>query len=381
MINIFYSILYMSIIASLLAVIILILRKVFDKKISPNWKFLMWILLFIALILPTRFTINSNNSHQFMISSFIDKIVELKIYLSTNNIGKVLMYTWLIGIIILSIIYIINSIIIKKQIRKKEIRNERIYKILTKAKEKIGINTKIKIIEQENKKVPCIYGYIHPKILLTKEIEQKDDKTILYIFMHELAHYKRKDPIINKILILITIIHWFNAILWFCFKQIRQDMELKADELVISKLRKEQTKEYAKSLVSLLPISQEERQVSKLLYVTDGKKNMERRIKMIKLSEKFKEYKSLIGVTTIILTLCIGILIFTQIKPKEQEYYNNVQYFETPDRIVYKVAKEDKYYVFMPEEDEYKKITNKLINCIDEINEGITLTRRRNRRN
>ena len=381
MINIFYSILYMSIIASLLAVIILILRKVFDKKISPNWKFLMWILLFIALILPTRFTINSNNSHQFMISSFIDKIVELKIYLSTNNIGKVLMYTWLIGIIILSIIYIINSIIIKKQIRKKEIRNERIYKILTEAKEKIGINTKIKIIEQENKKVPCIYGYIHPKILLTKEIEQKDDKTILYIFMHELAHYKRKDPIINKILILITIIHWFNAILWFCFKQIRQDMELKADELVISKLRKEQTKEYAKSLVSLLPISQEERQVSKLLYVTDGKKNMERRINMIKLSEKFKEYKSLIGVTTIILTLCIGILIFTQIKPKEQEYYNNVQYFETPDRIVYKVAKEDKYYVFMPEEDEYKKITNKLINCIDEINEGITLTRRRNRRN
>ncbi len=69
-------------------------------------------------------------------------------------------------------------------------------------------------------------------------------------------------------------------------------MELKADELVLSKLPKQQEKEYAKSLVSILPISQEEKMTSRLLYVTDGKKNMERRIKMIKLSKQFKEYKT-----------------------------------------------------------------------------------------
>lgn len=375
MINIFYNILYMSIIASFLAIIILILRKIFDKKISPNWKFSMWILLFISLILPFRFTLESNNSHKFLISSFIDKIVEIKNYLSTNNIGTILVYIWLAGIIILLTIYLINSIIMKKQISKKELQDERLNKILSQAKEKIGVKTNIKLIEQENKKVPCIYGYITPKILLTNEIVKKDDKTILHIFMHELSHYKRKDIIINKILILITIIHWFNPILWFCFKQIRQDMELKADELVVSKLKKDESKEYAKSLVSLLPIANEEKQIPKLLYVTDGKKNMERRIKMIKLSEKFKEYKALIGVTTITLTLCIGLLIFTQIKPKEQENYNNVQYFETPDRIVYKIGKEDKYYVFMPEEDSYKQLTNQLINCINGINEGRTIAK------
>ena len=76
----------------------------------------------------------------------------------------------------------------------------------------------------------------------------------------------------------------------------------------------------------MLQVSGEEKQAIKVLSVTDGKKNMERRIKMIKLSEKFKEYKALIGVTTLLLTICIGMLIFTQIKPQQTSQENNVQY-------------------------------------------------------
>lgn len=199
--------------------------------------------------------------------------------------------------------------------------------------------------------------------------------------MHELAHYKRKDTMINKILLGISIIYWFNPILWFCFKQIRQDMELKTDELVLAKLPKENQKEYAKSLVSILPISQEEKMTAKLLYVTDGKKNMERRIKMIKLSKQFKEYKSLIGVTTLVLTLCLGILIFTQIKPKQEEVFNNVKYFETPDRIVYKVKEQDKYYVYTSAKQDYDQLLNQLVKCIDGVGEGAKVSRRRYEKN
>lgn len=151
-------------------------------------------------------------------------------------------------------------------------------------------------------------------------------------------------------------------------------MELKADELVLEKIKKGEEKEYAKSLVKLLPISQEEKQSSKVLCVTDGKKNMERRIKMIKLSDKFKEYKTLIGVTTLTLTLCIGMLVFTHIEPKKTEILNNVRYFEIPDRIVYKTKNEDKYYVFNKGEECYSELTNMLITCIDGIGEGERLS-------
>ena len=97
---------------------------------------------------------------------------------------------------------------------------------------------------------------------------------------------------------------------------------------------------------------------------------------MIKLSDKFKEYKSLIGVTTILLTICVGMLIFTQIKPKEDtSIVNSVQYFETPDRIVYKAKNKDEYYVFLPSQDSYRSLLNQLIRSIEGIGEGATLTK------
>ncbi len=112
---------------------------------------------------------------------------------------------------------------------------------------------------------------------------------------------------------------------------------------------------------------------TRVLYVTDNKKNMERRINMIKLSKQFKEYKTLIGVTTFVLTVCIGILIFTQIKPADQEV-SNVKYFETPDRIIYKVKNEDKYYVYTPSYTDYNELLNQLTKCVDGIGEGARLS-------
>ncbi len=372
--KIFINILYMAFMASFVAIIILLLRKIFDKKISPKWKFAMWVLLLISLIIPFRITLYSNNEQLNTIGNFTTYVEKMKITFTHNYYGKILTYIWLAGMAVIAIIYIFNVIRMKFKIGKEEIKEERILKILEEAKQNLKIKRNIKLIKQKYKIVPCIYGVLKPKILLTQEILEKSDEVLKYIFMHELAHYKRKDTFLNFILLLITFIYWFNPILWFCFKQVRQDMELKADELVIKNIPSGKDKEYAKALVSLLPISKEEKITNRLLYVTDSKKNMERRIKMIKLSDKFKEYKALIGITTLTLTLCIGLLTFTQIKPTENVSYNNVKYFETPDRIVYKIKNEDKYYVYEPSKEDYNDLVNQLTKCIDGVGEGSKLS-------
>ena len=346
MYQVFYNILYLSIIGSILGIIVLILRKTFDKKISPTWKFAMWILVLISLFVPFRFTLESQNSHEFIISSGIDKIELARENLIANESGKLFIYIWFLVMVTIFLCYIITSAVMKKKIGKEEVKDKKILGILENCKRQMEIKKDIKLIKQNYKKVPCIYGLFNTKILVTEEILEKDEQSLNYIFMHELAHFKRNDLVINKLLIAIITIHWFNPILWFCFKQVRQDMELKADEMVLDKIKKDEEKNYAKTLVGLLPISQEEKQPVKLLCVTDGKKNMERRIKMIKLSDKFKEYKALIGVTTLLIVLCVGTFIFTRIKPQEEVNINSVQYFETPNRIVYKEKGLDNYYVF-----------------------------------
>ena len=191
--RIFYNIIYVSIIASILAIIILLFRKSFDKKISPSWKFAMWGLLLISLLIPTRITIESQNTHKFIISSSIDKIENLKETLIANQNGKIILYIWLAGITVIALYYIISSIIMKQKIGKNKIEKTEILEILEQAKEDMHIQHKIELILQDYKKVPCIYGNVKPKILVTEEILKEDYKKIYYIFMHELAHYKRKD--------------------------------------------------------------------------------------------------------------------------------------------------------------------------------------------
>ena len=337
----------------------------------------MWFLVILGLIIPFRITIKSENSHKFLISSSIDKIENIKENLITNEIGNIFIYIWITVMCMFFIYYVITSIIFKIKIGKKEIKDKKILEILEFTKKEMGVKTKVKLLEQNYKKIPCIYGIFRPKILVTKEILKKDDENLKFIFMHELAHLKKHDLILNKILILITTIHWFNPIIWYCFKQIRQDMELKADEMVLNKIKKEEEKTYAKTLVKLLPISEEEKQPIKLLCVTDEKKNMERRIKMIKLSDKFKEYKTLIGITTLLIVLCIGTFIFTKIKTQENQVEiqtNRVQYFETPNRIVYKEKGKDNYYVLKQGEPIYTEILNEIISGFDSKEEGIMLS-------
>ncbi len=50
--NIFYKIVYMSLIASIIGTIILIINKIFKNKISPKWKSRLWIIFIIMLIVP-----------------------------------------------------------------------------------------------------------------------------------------------------------------------------------------------------------------------------------------------------------------------------------------------------------------------------------------
>lgn len=166
--QIFSNMMYLTGISSIVAIIILLLRKIFDKKISPKWKLAMWGLLLISLIIPFRITLYANNQEFYTFSTIIDKLEKLRNLLATNQLGKILTTIWIIGIAILILIYLINSILMRKQLGKEEIKEERILKILEKAKKEIGVKQNIKLIKQNSKITPCIYGIIHPKILLTR---------------------------------------------------------------------------------------------------------------------------------------------------------------------------------------------------------------------
>lgn len=362
----FYKILYMSIIGIFVGIFILIARKIFDKKISPKWKCIIWMLLMIELIIPIKFKVpyKYKNTEIISISGLVEPIQDVPAYeeiitkeestpqkVENNNdisienkeednlqyqVKNIFLYFilpigWITGILANLAFIFLGEKNIKNNIKGKKYIDNNLENLLEECKIKLEIKNNIEIVLQEFKKTPSIIGVFKPKILITPEFLRQDDKTKKYIIMHELTHYKRKDLLFNYVLLSITVIHWFNPFVWIFFKKIRQDVELATDEMVLEKLQENEKKEYGMTLIKSLQIFQEEPYTAKILCVTDENKNMERRIKMVKLSNKFNKNKILIAIISLMVIIVGVILFFTQSNQYNSKTNNEtIQKDETP---------------------------------------------------
>jgi len=163
--------------------------------------------------------------------------------------------------------------------------DSRALNILEVCKAKMGINknTSIPLIIQNVITAPSLFGILPPRILLPPAAIQLDDKDLAYVIMHELAHYKRKDIPVNYLLLILQTVHWFNLVIWYCFRRIRQDMELASDESVLSVLNNTEYKDYGRALLAVLKdvVPPKPKPAPELLSMADGKKNIEYRLKKI----------------------------------------------------------------------------------------------------
>lgn len=338
---IFYQVLYMTVIGSVVGILIYFVRNIFDKKISGKWECIMWCIALVTFLIPIRIEIKTDkpvvmqseiidsfgnikyinqessrvtepNKEKNGILDFSDSDDEVSNKKSFENMNQVvnednnmtsiqiaeeqklntdikelilnilIPSVWMFGILIFITTFIIGSRRINKRISKNIYKDERLENILSMCKKQLVIKKKINIVLQSYKKVPSIFGILNPSILITEETLEQDNQTIKYIFLHELSHYKRKDLIFNYILLCVLSIHWFNPVVWFLFKKIRQDIEIGADELASKKLDKNEKKEYGMVLINLLKNRTGENYTASMLCMSDTGKNMERRIHMIK---------------------------------------------------------------------------------------------------
>lgn len=91
------------------------------------------------------------------------------------------------------------------------------------------------------------YGLFHPVILCGLKAGSREEEIVLE---HELTHIRRLD-ILWKILVrLVTILHWWNPIVWFLARNFDRACECSCDEVALEGKTKEEIKEYLILLVN-----------------------------------------------------------------------------------------------------------------------------------
>lgn len=179
----------------------------------------------------------------------------------------------------------------------------------------MGVRVRVRLMETTLVKSPALCGVLRPCLLLPPGLTSDfSSQELRYIFLHELAHVKRRDVSLNWLLAVLQILHWFNPIIWIGFSKLRADRELACDALAIASAPDGAAKEYGRTVIKLLETFSRPSVLPGIVGIMEDKHQMERRIRMIAAFKKTRRW----SVPALVLMLALAVTGLTDaVKPKE----------------------------------------------------------------
>jgi len=247
--EVFYWVFNMSIVASVMGLIVLSIRKIkgFPHRVSV----FLWIVPFFRMCVP--FGVNSRYSLMTLISRFTTRTITFyapteELSLSyTNTLMAASSYsplTYKFNILekifaVASLIWIIVALALILALT--------LLYITTKRAVRDAVLLEGNVYSSEKVESPAVYGIFHPRIILPASLPEEDRK---YVLLHEKTHIRRKDNLWRLLGFLIASVHWFNPLSWVFLKVFLADLELACDETAVGKYDTEEKKEYARTLLN-----------------------------------------------------------------------------------------------------------------------------------
>jgi beta-lactamase regulating signal transducer with metallopeptidase domain len=154
----------------------------------------------------------------------------------------------------------------------------------------MNVDSPLQVFELPFIKSPVLCGFIRPRLLLPEGmLDRFSPQEFRFIFLHELAHVKRRDIIVAWLTTLLQTLHWFNPLIWYGFRQMRADRELACDVLALEQLSDSEAADYGDTILKLLKNCSHRAPLLGALGILEETTQTERRIRMIANYEKRKK--------------------------------------------------------------------------------------------
>ena len=240
---VFLKILNMSIPASWIAMIVLVLRLCL-KRAPKWWNVLLWGLVAVRLMLPV--SIESSLSllpraevvRPAVIAPAVPvgaapmiggaAAVATDTAASSLSVWTILGWVWLFGVLVLVLYTLVSTLRLRHQVRE-------------------AVRLQGNIYQSEQVASPFVLGILRPKVYLPYHMDSREAQHVL---AHEQAHLRRGDHFWKPLGFLLLTIHWFNPLIWLSYAMLCRDIELACDETVIQDLGCEQRADYMQALVA-----------------------------------------------------------------------------------------------------------------------------------
>lgn len=155
------------------------------------------------------------------------------------------------GVAVMSIKLVMDLVQLKEIRQKQVLPIDAVWeKHLERLAAQLRIPRKVQLLISTHIQVPVMIGFLKPLILLPVAMfNNLSAEQLEAILLHELAHIKRNDYLLNIFQSIVETILFFNPFIWWITKNIRLEREHCCDDLVIAS--QVQPLQYAKALVAL----------------------------------------------------------------------------------------------------------------------------------
>ncbi len=353
--------------ASILICLILLVKVVLRQKLPVRWHYYLWLLLLIRLALPwspqSRISIfnlmpKSGSQQKIEAAKIIDQssngivqsdgetsdtgqsepasnqttdagavqselasetvtsttenvppVVIQQSRSQTTGLSDILPLIWLAGALALAGYMFLRNIILWRAVKsERQVTDQEILELLEDCKMQMRIQTVVGVVVTDEVKSPALFGFVRPRLLLPQGLlEELDLDGLQYVFLHELAHLRRRDIYLGWVVSLLQVVHWFNPLIWFAFRRMRTDQELACDALALSTMSVEEPPKYGRTLVNLFERFSQVNYVPSIAGILEDKSQLERRIKMITQFKKNSYQWSPLAVFLVIVLGCVSL--------------------------------------------------------------------------
>ena len=298
--------------ASVLIVLLLILDFMLRKRIRAVFRYCMWMLLFVKLVLPTSFTLPTGIGYwlgdlvptelsiaesgpqmeevgptildvapgYFLIeTAAVNETATSGFKLESVSWRGLAFLGWLGGMLVLLALLIRRFYFVRGLIANSRPAGEKLLETLAECRRRIGVRSNVELRLTSNKLSPAVCGLVKPTILMPASIAEKLSREKLKaVLIHELAHIKRGDGWVNLLQTVLQIAYFYNPPIWLANAMIRRIREQAVDEMVLVTLRPE-TGSYSNMLIDIAEMAFWRPNLSlRLISVVESKKALERRI-------------------------------------------------------------------------------------------------------
>ena len=103
---------------------------------------------------------------------------------------------------------------------------------------------------------PVLVGVRRPQVVLPPGLAERLSPTELrHVFLHELAHLRRGDLVVNWAAAAMAALHWFNPLVWISARQLSGAQEFACDAAVLGTMAPEQAPDYGRTLIRVLELA------------------------------------------------------------------------------------------------------------------------------